>query len=385
MDKNVGLPSLRFKGFNETWEQCRLDELGTIVTGSTPSTAISEYYSSDGIPWVTPTDISENITINTSRKLSVEGQKISRIVPKNTILVTCIASIGKNTLLGSKGSFNQQINGLIPKENNDPYFLYSVSSHWSQFIKRMGGGLTFQIVNKTEFSRVLTYAPKYDEQKKIGSIFGSIDNLITLHQRKYEKLINVKKSLLGRMFPQNGSHIPQIRFKGFNETWEQCKLGDLTNITTGKLDANAMDVDGKYDFYTSGVQKYRINSYSFDGPAITIAGNGATVGHMYLANGKFDAYQRTYVLTEFRADRKFIYYSVGKALPKKIFEEARKGNIPYIVMDMLTDLYLKTPEKTEQDKIGSVFRSLDNLITLHQRKHKKLTNIKKALLQKMFV
>ena len=105
------VPALRFAGFSSEWEERKLEEIGTIVTGSTPSTDISEYYSSDGIPWVTPTDILENITYNTTKKLSDKGQKVGRIVPPNSILVTCIASIGKNTMLGTVGSCNQQING----------------------------------------------------------------------------------------------------------------------------------------------------------------------------------------------------------------------------------------------------------------------------------
>ena len=120
MAEHAGKPKVRFAGFTETWEQRRLGEVGTITTGNTPSTSNSEYYSNDGIIWVTPTDINENITVDSERKLSKLGQRIARITPQNTILVTCIASIGKNTILGKIGSFNQQINGLTPKE--DKYF-----------------------------------------------------------------------------------------------------------------------------------------------------------------------------------------------------------------------------------------------------------------------
>ena len=151
-------------------------------------------------------------------------------------------------------------------------------------------------------------------------------------------------------------------------SWEQRKVGDYVDITTGKLDANAMKEDGKYDFYTSGIQKYKIDVSAFEGPAITIAGNGATVGYMHLADGKFNAYQRTYVLTDFQADRHFLFFEIGNKLPKKITQEARTGNIPYIVMDMLTNLQIVIPEKSEQEKIGQYIQQLDNLITLHQRK-----------------
>ena len=99
MGKNEQKPAIRFQGFTDAWEQRKLGELGTITTGSTPSTSIPDYYSDDGIVWVTPTDICENITFESARKLSNLGQQVGRVVPKNTILVTCIASIGKNTIV----------------------------------------------------------------------------------------------------------------------------------------------------------------------------------------------------------------------------------------------------------------------------------------------
>ena len=177
---------------------------------------------------------------------------------------------------------------------------------------------------------------------------------------------------------------PNIRFKGFTDDWEQRKLGEFCNIVTGKLDANAMVEGGRYDFYTSGIQKYKIDTAAFEGPAITIAGNGATVGYMHLADGLFNAYQRTYVLSDFSADRQYLYSEIGRELPKKIAAEARTGNIPYIVMNMLTDLEISVPIAEEQQKIGKYFGQLDSLITLHQRKCDETKKLKKFMLQKMF-
>ena len=168
-----------------TWEQRKLGDLGTITTGSTPSTAIPDYYSDDGIVWVTPTDICENITFESARKLSDLGQQVGRVVPKNTILVTCIASIGKNTMLGNTGSFNQQINGLTPNENEcDPYFLLTESALWSAKMKSSAAAGTMQIVNRTEFSELKTWLPSLIEQQAISDFFRQLDHLITLHQCK---------------------------------------------------------------------------------------------------------------------------------------------------------------------------------------------------------
>ena len=171
--------------YTSSWEQRKLGELGTITTGNTPSTSIPDYYSDDGIVWVTPTDICENITFESARKLSDLGQQVGRVVPKNTILVTCIASIGKNTMLGNTGSFNQQINGLTPNENKyDPYFLLTESALWSAKMKGSAASGTMQIVNRTEFSELKTWLPSLIEQQAIGAFFKQLDNLITLHQRK---------------------------------------------------------------------------------------------------------------------------------------------------------------------------------------------------------
>ena len=170
------------------------------MTGSTPSTSKSEYYSEEGIPWVTPTDINALTISDTPKKLSEKGMKVGRVVPANTILCTCIASIGKNALLTVKGSFNQQINSLTPSAENDSYFLLTESELWSEKMKRMAASGTMQIVNKTEFSELDTMVPSLDEQKIIGLYFRNLDHLITLHQQKCEELKKIKKFMLQKMF-----------------------------------------------------------------------------------------------------------------------------------------------------------------------------------------
>ena len=195
------VPEIRFVGFTDPWEQRKLGEIGEVITGSTPSTQHPEYYSEDGMPWVTPTDIVDNIIYDTPRKLSPIGEKVGRVVPADTILVTCIASIGKNAMLVNTGSFNQQINSLVPdKKKYDPYFLLTESFHWSAKMKREAAAGTMQIVNKNEFSAIETYVPELSEQKAIGAYFCQIDKLITLHQRKCEVLKNLKSALLSKMF-----------------------------------------------------------------------------------------------------------------------------------------------------------------------------------------
>ena len=187
------VPRIRFKGFEEDWEQRKLGEIGMIITGSTPSTSLKYYYTDDsdeGIVWVTPTDIINNITVESEKRLTSLGQKVAHIVPPNTILVTCIASIGKNTMLIDRGSFNQQINGLIPYKNKyEPYFLLTESFIWSNKMKSLAPAGTIQIVNRKEFSEIDADIPNKSEQNSVGSFFRTLNHLITLHQLEPFQLI----------------------------------------------------------------------------------------------------------------------------------------------------------------------------------------------------
>jgi type I restriction enzyme S subunit len=150
--------------------------------------------------WVTPTDIKSLITTETAKKLSVKGQNVARIVLPNTILVTCIASIGKNTMVLTSASFNQQINALVPYEANNPYFLLTQSELWSQKMIGIIAATTMQIVNKTEFELIETMVPNKDEQTAIGNFFRNLDDLITLYQQELVKLQNIKAACLNKMF-----------------------------------------------------------------------------------------------------------------------------------------------------------------------------------------
>ena len=235
------------------------------------------------------------------------------------------------------------------------------------------------------FDTELIFPVNQSEQTAIGSFFQDIDQLISLQQRKLEVLKEQKKTYLKLLFPAKGQTKPALRFAGFDDDWKEVKLGEYCDIATGKLDANAMVLDGEYDFYTSGIQKYKIDVPAFEGPAITIAGNGATVGYMHYADGQFNAYQRTYVLSNFLVDRSFIYSEIGRKLPSKIQQEARTGNIPYIVMDMLTKLDICLPSLSEQEAIGSFFQDLDKAIVKQEEKVNQLKESKQTLLRKMFI
>ncbi|UOP01772.1 restriction endonuclease subunit S [Kingella potus] len=181
-------PKLRFQGFTGEWERKKIGELGEVITGNTPPTSENDNYENDGLLWVTPTDIKEPITTKTAKQLSEKGKKTARLLPPNSILVTCIASIGKNTLIETWGSCNQQINALIPKKDFNPYFLLTLSEFWSVQMKKIAGSGTMDIVNKTQFSDIDVLIPAEPEQTAIGNFFRQLDDTIALQALECEKL-----------------------------------------------------------------------------------------------------------------------------------------------------------------------------------------------------
>ena len=198
-DKGSKRPILRFEGFTGNWEIRQLKELGEIITGNTPKTSQVENYSSNGIPWVTPTDINSIYTTDSAKRLSTVGKDKAKIAPANSLLVTCIASIGKNTLVLQESAFNQQINALIPVKN-DPFFLLAESAKWSRIMRNLAGQTSMQIINKKTFSGISTSIPDLKEQKIIGSLFKKLDNTIAFQQQRISRVNEIKKSLLQQMF-----------------------------------------------------------------------------------------------------------------------------------------------------------------------------------------
>jgi len=390
MTKKSDAPAIRFKGFSDAWEQRKLSEITDKVTEKNAGLQYVETFTNSaefGI--ISQRDFFDH---DIAKLGSLDGYYIVKnedFVYNPRISTSApVGPINRNKL-GRTGVMSPLYTVFRPHDIDTTYLEYFFKcGYWHSFMNFNGDSGArsdrFSIRDNVFFQMPIPI-PDIDEQRKIGELLTCLDNLITLHQRKFEKLTNVKKSMLEKMFPQNGSSYPEIRFKGFTDPWEQRKLGELCNITTGKLDANAMVSDGQYDFYTSGIDVFKIDVAAFEGPAITIAGNGASVGYMHLADGKFNAYQRTYVLTDFLADRQFLNVAIGNELPNKIQEEVRGSGIPYIVLNMLTDLAIPFPSHEEQYAIGVYFQQLDNLITLHQRELEKLQNIKKSMLEKMFV
>ncbi len=395
-DEMKKVPRLRFRGFQEDWELCKFERIFEKVKSYSLSREV-ETNEFTGMKYIHYGDIHTKKADKVS-----ENSNIPNIIKKNFALL----EIGDLILTDASEDYKGIATPAVIRENTsfdivaglhtialrpkniDPMFLYYLikAPTFRKYGYKVGTGMKVFGISSSKVLDFTTYIPKNDETKLVSSFLEKIDYALDLHQRKLEQLKEFKKAYLQVMFPEKDERVPKLRFADFEEEWELRKLGDITKISTGKLDANAMVENGKYDFYTSGIKKYRIDVPAFEGPAITIAGNGATVGYMHLADNKFNAYQRTYVLQEFVVDRSFLFSEVGNKLPKKINQEARTGNIPYIVMDMLTELKLSIPQdEAEQSKIGSFFKQIDKTIALHQNKLEQLKDLKTAYLQNMFI
>ena len=387
-------PEIRFRGFSTKWKQKKLGEIANIIDPHPSHRAPEE--TKEGVPFIGIGDVAVDGTINNHNVRIVDEKEYEEHHRRYDLAIPSlgigrVASLGKVIRLRNdigKYTVSPTLSIMQFNSSSDLDFLFCAMSSplFQKQFTSLSNGSTRQSVGIQDLRAIeISISSDEDEQKEIGSFFKYIDNLISLETCELDKLKIFKKACLEKMFPKEGETVPELRFEGFTDAWEQRKLGELCSITTGKLDANAMVLDGRYDFYTSGIDVFKIDKAAFEGPAITIAGNGASVGYMHLADGKFNAYQRTYVLTDFSADRQFLNVAIGNKLPYKIQEEVRGSGIPYIVLNMLTDLVIPFPSQKEQATIGAYFAGLDNLITLHQRKLDKLKSLKQACLEKMFI
>lgn len=200
-EKGETEPKVRFTNFSDAWQQRKLEQLGNIYTGNTPSTMDKTNWIDNkmGYVWVTPTDIN-NLTISNSEKhLSSKGWSKARTVPVNSVLITCIASIGKNTMNTVPAAFNQQINAIVPEENN-AYFILTIMEKETKRLVGLAGKTATSIINKREFKKFVLLVPNIDEQIKIKTFFQYFDNNIDLCKQKLGKLQTLKKAFLQKMF-----------------------------------------------------------------------------------------------------------------------------------------------------------------------------------------
>lgn len=386
-------PKLRFKGFDDAWEQRKLGDLAEIVGGGTPSTSKDEYWDGE-IDWYAPAEIANQIYVESSeRKITSEGLNNSsaKMLPVGTVLFTSRAGIGKMAILRKEACTNQGFQSIVPHVNElDSYFIFSRSEELKRYGETVGAGSTFVEVSGKQMSAMpLMMPPTIDEQRKIGEYFSSLDNLITLHQRQCEALKKQKRFFLQNMFPKEGESEPRIRFNGFTEPWEQRKVFEIAdrydNLRVPV--ASNLRVSGDTPYYgANGIQDY-VEGYTHDGEFILVAEDGASDLKNYpvnYVNGRIWVNNHAHVLQckEETASNRFLSYAMRFANIESVLVG---GGRPKLNADVMMNLDIKLPSYDEQSRIAEYFTNIDNLITLHQRQYEQLVSLKKYLLSKMFI
>ena len=250
-------------------------------------------------------------------------------------------------------------------------YLFSSKVYHDQ-IKSIAQGTKVFSIKASNFDEVILGLPKIEEQKKISSLLMAIDDRILTQSKIIEELKTLRSAL---------------RYKLLDEMMVErtAKLGELCRITTGKLDANAMVEGGGYPFFTCAEQVYEIDRYAFDTEALLVSGNGANLGHIHYYCGKFNAYQRTYVLSDFSEDIQYLRQYLEAYLSKRIESEKNTGNTPYIVLGTLADMEIKLPKVPEQQRIAHDLSVLSQKIENETHMFKLFIQEKKTLLGKMFI
>ena len=404
MQDNEKNPALRFKGFTDPWEQRKLGDVADIVGGGTPSTNNPNYWDGD-IDWYAPAEIAGQIYFDSSqRKITEQGYENSsaKMLPPGTVLFTSRAGIGKTAILSKKGCTNQGFQSIVPHNDElDSYFVFSRTDELKQYGELVGAGSTFVEVSGKQMAAMNLKMPTtIEEQQTIGRFFKRLDTLITLHQRKYEKLVNIKKSMLNKMFPPNGASVPEIRFKGFTDPWEQRKLKELYFQLTERntdllpyqktLSVATMsfktDGNGAADTSLANYKRLRTGDIAFEGHTSKEFRYGRFVLNDVgdgIMSPRFSALRPLHEMPI----NFWKYYIHYEPIMRKVLVNSTKAGTmmnELVINDFLQGSIL-VPSMTEQQAIGRFFKQLDTLITLHQRKLEKLQNIKKSCLEKMFV
>ena len=395
------VPKLRFPEFKGEWEEKELGELGGIITGKTPSTKEEGLWDGD-ILFVTPTDMSENKYQHSTERTVKKTDKMN-VLPEKTVMVTCIASIGKMSLSTKPSITNQQINSIVPyKEITDNEFLYYAILKDIDKIKASQSSSTVPIINKTEFGKINTFIPSIEEQQKIADCLLSLDELIEARKEKITSLKAYKKGLLQQLFPQEMcnnypphplifSKLPKLRFAGFEGEWEEVKLGDVVEIIKGEQKNKlSLSNTGKYYVMNGGIAPSGYtNSYNTDKDTISISEGGNSCGYIQYNKEKFWSGGHCYTLHihdnyKNKIDN-FYLYQYLKAKEGYIMGLRVGSGLPNIQKITLQNVIVYFPSLTEQQKIADCLLSLDKKIAAETEQVAQLQQHKKGLLQQLLV
>lgn len=395
MSNNNKTPAIRFKGFTDTWEQRKLGDtvqitMGQSPDGSTYSDVPSDYILVQGNAdlqngWVSPRVWTSQMT----KKADAGDLIMSVRAPAGAMGKTAYNAVIGRGVAAIKG--NEFIYQLLEKMDSDGYW------------KALSCGSTFESLNSDNIKNADVLIPDVAEQEKIGEYFLAIDRLITLHQRKCDKLIQFKAAMLKKMFPQNGADKPEIRFKGFTDAWEHCKLNSIADVRDGThaspqyfssghpfiTSKNVKDGYINYDDvqYISDEDYEEINKRSKVDVNDILMGMIGTIGNLALIREEPDFAIKNVALIKDTGDIFYLYlyhYLQSETVLNQLLENMDGGTQKFVALKRIRELNIAFPIKSEQQAIGTYFHNLDSVITLHQRKCDKYKSIKAGLIRKLF-
>lgn len=342
-------------------------------------------YSEELPTYLRITDINDDGKINLDNKVSVNSPDSKNYYLKegDIVFARTGATVGK-TYLYNKKDGNFVFAGFLirfspNKQKIIPYYLktYTTTAHYWHWVRITSQRSGQPGINAAEYSSLRIPTPPLPEQQKIAEIINTWDKAIEKQSQLIEKLELRKKGLMQQLLTA------KRRLPGFSTPWKKVKLGEICNITTGKLDANAMEDNGIYPFFTCAKDVYKINKYAFDTEALLISGNGEYVGYVHYCKGKFNAYQRTYVLDRFRDNIFYLKYTLQYYLPKRILQTKSNSNTPYIVIGTLKYMIILEPSMAEQTAIAEVLKTADHEIELAKQKLELFRQQKHGLMQQL--
>ena len=393
-------PAIRFKGFVDDWEQRKVGDLLVERNEQAPMSdeyPLMAFIANEGVAPKGERYDRSSLVNDAAGKLYKKTGFGDFIYSSNNLET---GSIGLNKY--GKASISPVYSIFQPTGIADSDFIgrrFVRKDFINAMVKWRQGVIYGQWkIHESDFLKIEVAVPSVEEQRKIGAFLDDLDNLITLHQRKYDKLKNIKKSMLEKMFPKNGSNVPEIRFKGFTDAWEQRKLGDLaifnpkaelpdifeyvdlesvvgtemlTHRTESKRTApsRAQRLARTGDLFYQTVRPYQKNNFLFEKP------------------DKHYVFSTGYAQMRPIMDGRFLLCLVqNDSFVKVVLDNCTGTSYPAINSNDLAGIEVYSPSNPqEQTQIGDFFKDIDNLITLHQRKLEKLKNIKKSMLEKMFV
>ena len=403
------VPRIRFKGFEEDWEQRKLLNVAELFGGNAWKS--SEYRPDGKFLVVTIANVNGNVFIDDSigNRININGVS-PYILHKGDILVSLTGNVGRvSKATGKALILNQRVGKIVPSYNQvDTDFLFSIlrsSSFENNMIEAGQGAAQKNIGNRDILEYQFRMPIVRSEQEVLGKLFCRIDSLLSLHQRKLEKLKILKKAMLEKMFPKNGARVPEIRFSGFTDDWEQRKLGELADIVGGGTPStsNLQYWDGDIDWYApaeineqvyvSSSQK-KITKAGYENSSAKLLPVGTVLFTSRAGVGKTAILAReactnqgfqSIVPHKQELDSYFIF---SRSAELKQYGEIVGAGSTFVEVSgkQMSEMELMMPlALNEQQAIGTYFRRLDQLLSLHQRKLEKLRQIKKSMLERIFV